>query len=158
MPDFHFSSGNEQAGRAETRKKKIRLFLQGIFVLVNMFFYFMCVKKTCFSIAILLEYTAPIYVMLASPFVLKEKVGKESIAALFLAMAGVYLVISPNGGFGTLEFSSDHFIGIASGLFAGLSPCSCHYERKNPEKRPFRICNCLLGNCYQLSSNDAFCF
>ena len=64
-----------------------------------MFFYFMCVKKTCFSIAILLEYTAPIYVMLASPFVLKEKVGRESIAALFLAIAGVYLVISPNGGF-----------------------------------------------------------
>ena len=84
-----------------------------------MFFYFICVKKTCFSVGILLEYTAPIYVMLASPFVLKEKVGKKSIAALFLSMAGVYLVISPNGGFGIFEFTSDYFIGILSGLFAG---------------------------------------
>lgn len=100
-------------------KKRAQLFLQGIVVLANMFFYFMCVKKTCFSIGILLEYTAPIYVMLASPFVLKEKVGKKSIAALFLAMAGVYLVISPSRGFDTLEFSSDYFIGILSGLFAG---------------------------------------
>ena len=100
-------------------KRRARLLLQGIVVLANMFFYFMCIKKTCFSVGILLEYTAPIYVMLASPFVLKEKVGKKSIAALFLAILGVYLVISPNRGFGTLEFSSDYFIGILSGLFAG---------------------------------------
>jgi drug/metabolite transporter (DMT)-like permease len=58
--------------------------------------------------------------MLVSPFVLKEKVGKESIAAFFLAILGVYLAIRPNGGFGTLEFSGDYFVGIASGLFAGM--------------------------------------
>lgn len=103
----------------EPGKKKVQLFLQGLFVLANMFFYFMCVKKTCFSIGILLEYTAPIYVMLTSPFILKEKVGKMSIAALLLAMAGVYLVISPNGGFNNLGFSSEYFAGILSGLLAG---------------------------------------
>ncbi len=101
-------------------KRKFRLFLQGIFITVNMFFYFLCVKETCFSIAILLEYTAPIYVMLASPFVLKEKVGKESVAALVLAIAGVYFVIRPEGGFGALEFSGSRLIGIVSGLFAGM--------------------------------------
>lgn len=85
-----------------------------------MFFYFLYVKETSFSIAILLEYTAPIYVMLASPFILKEKVGKESVAAFFLAITGIYLVIRPEGGFGSLEFSDNHFIGIAFWLFAGL--------------------------------------
>jgi drug/metabolite transporter (DMT)-like permease len=106
-------------GELKPVKRRAQFLLQGIVVLANMFFYFMCIKKTCFSIGILLEYTAPIYVMLASPFVLEEKVGKKSIAALLLAMAGVYLVISPNGGFDTLEFSSDYFIGILSGLLAG---------------------------------------
>jgi drug/metabolite transporter (DMT)-like permease len=100
-------------------KRRAQLLLQGIFVLANMFFYFICVKKTCFSVGILLEYTAPIYVMLASPLVLKEKVGKKSIVALFLAMTGIYLVINPNGGFDALKFSNDYFIGILSGLFAG---------------------------------------
>jgi drug/metabolite transporter (DMT)-like permease len=57
--------------------------------------------------------------MLASPFVLKEKVGKKSIVALLLAMTGIYLVINPNGGFDALKFSNDYFIGILSGLFAG---------------------------------------
>jgi drug/metabolite transporter (DMT)-like permease len=117
---FTYLLATNRLGELKPGKGRARLLLQGIFVLVNMFFYFLCVKETCFSMAILLEYTAPIYVMLASPFVLKEKVGKESIAALFLAIAGVYLVIRPEGGFGTLEFSGSHFIGIASGLFAGM--------------------------------------
>jgi drug/metabolite transporter (DMT)-like permease len=107
---FTFLLVTNRLGELKLGKNKSRLLLQGIFVLVNMFLYFMCVKKTCFSTAILLEYTAPVYVMLASPLVLKENVGRESIAALFMAMAGVYLVIRPNGGFNTLEFSSDHFI------------------------------------------------
>lgn len=117
---FTYLLATKRLGELKPGKKKGRLLLQGIFVMVNMFFYFLCVKETCFSIAILLEYTAPIYVMLASPFVLKEKVGKESIAALFLAITGVYLVIRPEEGFGNFEFSGSHFIGIASGLFAGM--------------------------------------
>jgi len=117
---FTYLLTTNRLGELKPGKRKGRLLLQGIFVMVNMFFYFLCVKETCFSIAILLEYTAPIYVMLASPFVLKEKVGKESISALFLAITGVYMVIRPEEGFGTLEFSGNHFIGIASGLFAGL--------------------------------------
>ncbi|AKB18239.1 MULTISPECIES: hypothetical protein [unclassified Methanosarcina] len=51
---------------------------------------------------------------------MKEKFGKESIAALFLAITGVYLVIRPEGGFETLKFSGSHLIGVASGLFAGM--------------------------------------
>jgi drug/metabolite transporter (DMT)-like permease len=107
-------------GELKLGKRRTLLLLQGIFVLANMFFYFMCVKKTCFSVAVLLEYTAPIYVLLASPIFLKEKVGKESIAALILAITGVYLVIRPDGGFETFKFSGSYFVGIASGLFAGM--------------------------------------
>ncbi|HIH75684.1 MAG TPA: DMT family transporter [Methanosarcina sp.] len=117
---FTFLLVTGRPGELRPGKRKFRLFLQGIFITVNMFFYFLCVKETCFSIAILLEYTAPIYVMLASPFVLKEKVGKENIIALFFAITGVYLVIRPDEGFGALEFSGSHLIGIVSGLFAGL--------------------------------------
>ncbi len=117
---FIFLMATGRLGELRPGKRKFRLLLQGVIVTVNMFFYFLCVRETCFSVAILLEYTAPIYVMLASPFVLKEKVGKESIAALFLAIAGVYLVIRPEGGFGASDFSGSQLTGIASGLFAGI--------------------------------------
>jgi drug/metabolite transporter (DMT)-like permease len=63
-------------------KKRLLLFLQVIFGLVSLIFYFICIEKTCFSIAVLLQSTAPIFVMMASPYVLKEKVGKGSIVAL----------------------------------------------------------------------------
>jgi drug/metabolite transporter (DMT)-like permease len=107
-------------GELKLGKRRAQLFLQGIFVLANMFFYFRCVKETCFSVAVLLEYTAPIYVLLASPIFLKEKVRKESIVALILAITGVCLVICPDGGFETFKFSGSYFAGIASGLFAGM--------------------------------------
>ncbi|AKB25209.1 integral membrane protein [Methanosarcina sp. MTP4] len=115
-----FVLGTGRVRELKPGKKKMSLLMQGIFVVVNMFFYFICVKETCVSIAILLEYTAPIYVMLASPFLLKEKIGKENIAALFVAVTGVFLVIRPEGGFSEFELSGSHFIGIASGLFAGM--------------------------------------
>ncbi len=115
-----FVIGTGKIRELKPGKKKLSLLMQGIFVVVNMFFYFICVKETCVSIAILLEYTAPIYVMLASPFLLKEKIGKENIAALFVAVTGVFLVIRPEGGFSEFELSGSHFIGIASGLFAGM--------------------------------------
>lgn len=117
---FTFLLFTKRLGDLKPGKRKGFLFLQGVFIAINMFFYFFCVKSTCFSVAILLEYTAPIYVMLASPLILKEKIGKESVLALCLAISGVYLVISPSGGFNELELSGTHFLGILSGLFAGL--------------------------------------
>lgn len=102
------------------KKRKRRLLLQGILVASCMFLYFTCLKNTCVSIAILLQYTAPIYVMLVSPILLKEKVGKESIAALFVAITGVYLIIRPENGFSGFEFSGNYMIGMAAGLLSGV--------------------------------------
>src|SRR5512133_1957245 len=51
---FTFLLATNRLGELKPGKRKPRLFLQGIFVMVNMFFYFLCVKNTCFSIAILL--------------------------------------------------------------------------------------------------------
>lgn len=102
------------------KKKKGNLLLQGIFVVSCMLLYFTCLKITCVSIAILLQYTAPIYVMLASPFILKEKVGKESIIALSIAIAGVFLIVRPPEGFSGLELTGTYMLGIIAGLLSGV--------------------------------------
>lgn len=106
------------------RKKKKLLALQGILTVVNMFFYFYCVKTTCFSIAILLEYTSPIYVMIASPLVLKEKITKESIYSMILAIAGVILVIRPEGGFSGFKTDPLYLTGILAGMISGMLAAS----------------------------------
>ncbi len=102
------------------KKKKGNLFLQGMLVLTCMLLYFTCLKVTCVSIAILLQYTAPIYVMLASPFLLNEKIGKESIAALFVAITGVYLIVRPDGGISGIELTGSYMLGIIAGLLSGV--------------------------------------
>jgi len=102
------------------KKKKGILFLQGVLVVTCMLLYFTCLKITCVSIAILLQYTAPIYVMLASPFLLKEKIGKESIAALFIAITGVFLIVRPEGGFSGIELTGSYMLGMIAGLLSGV--------------------------------------
>lgn len=106
-------------------KKKFQLFLQVIFGLISLIFYFICIEKTCFSIAVLLQSTAPICVMLASPYFLKEKVGKGSILALIIAITGVYLVIHPDRGFEGFDLSGSYCIGIVSGLLSGIFSAFC---------------------------------
>lgn len=100
-------------------KSKVPLLIYGILVAANMFFYFICVSEACVSIAILLEYTAPIYVMLASPFVLGEKIGKENLFALIIAITGVFFVVNPDG-FGGVGHSGNYVRGVVSGLVAGI--------------------------------------
>lgn len=102
------------------KKKKKNLLLQGTLVVACMLLYFTCLKITCVSIAILLQYTAPIYVMLASPFLLNEKIGKESIAALFIAITGVFLIIRPEGGLSGIELTGTYMLGMVSGLLSGV--------------------------------------
>ena len=106
--------------RLKKKEKKGYLLLQGTLVVACMLLYFTCLKITCVSIAILLQYTAPIYVMLASPFILNEKIGKESIAALFVAITGVYLVVKPEGGFSGIEITGSYMLGMAAGMLSGI--------------------------------------
>ena len=102
------------------KKKKGSLLLQGVLVVMCMLLYFTCLKITCVSIAILLQYTAPIYVMLASPFLLKEKIRTESIAALFIAITGVFFIVRPEDGLSGIELTGTYMLGMIAGLLSGI--------------------------------------
>ena len=101
------------------KKKRGSLLLQGVLVVACMLLYFICLKITCVSIAILLQYTAPFYVMLASPLILNEKIGKESITALFVAITGIFLIVRPESLSG-IELTGPYMLGIAAGLLSGV--------------------------------------
>ncbi len=117
---FIYIASRGKTSDLKLKKKKGNLLLQGFLVIACMLLYFTCLKITCVSIAILLQYTAPIYVMLASPLILNEKVGKESVAALLIAIAGVFLIVRPAEGFSGLELTSNYILGIVAGLLSGV--------------------------------------
>ena len=99
-------------------QKKQYILLLGLLQAGTMLSYFLSVKYTSVSIAVLLLYTAPIYVTLLSPLLLKEYINRRSIFALAIAIIGVILVIRPDTLFQNVDYT--YIIGLAAGLVSGL--------------------------------------
>ena len=79
------------------------------------FCYFMCMTYASLSVASILLYTAPIFVMLMSAFLFKEKINAQKVISLLLAFSGCLFV--------TGVFSEDTKIsamGIIFGIMSGL--------------------------------------
>jgi drug/metabolite transporter (DMT)-like permease len=100
------------------KEKKQYLLLLGILQAGTMFSYFISVKYSTVSIAVLLLYTAPIYVTLLSPLTLNEPITRYSLSALVLSLAGVILIIRPGVVFH--DTNSMYLIGLGCGLISGL--------------------------------------
>ncbi len=98
------------------RKKKFHLFSMGFCMAITIYAYFTAIKATSFAVAILLLYTAPVFVAFLSVFFLKEKLTKVTIAAICLSILGILLMVDPY----SLSFGSDYFTGIIFGLIAGF--------------------------------------
>lgn len=77
--------------------------------------YFKTMTLTSLSVAAVLLYTAPAFVMLMSAVLFQEKLSGQKLAALLLAFLGCALVSGVIGGAGVLNFS-----GILCGLGAGF--------------------------------------
>ncbi|HEY9207331.1 MAG TPA: DMT family transporter [Candidatus Methanoperedens sp.] len=101
--------------KIKLKENKKYLVLFSLLQLTTMVSYFISILSASVSTAVLLLYTAPVYVTLISPLLLKEKLTKKGIFALFLSIAGIVLIVDP----AKLEFS--RLIGILAGIAAGLS-------------------------------------
>ncbi|MDD2440005.1 MAG: DMT family transporter [Methanosarcinaceae archaeon] len=84
--------------------------------------YFISIKLSGLSIAVLLLYTAPVYVSFLAPLLLGEKSSKN-LFPLFLALVGVLLVARPESLLETPESGIEptSFPGLIAGLLSGLA-------------------------------------
>lgn len=79
------------------------------------FCYFQTITLTSLSVAAVLLYTAPAFVMMMSSFLFREEMTKKKVAALAIAFMGCVLVSGVIGGGGTLNVK-----GVLVGLGAGF--------------------------------------
>lgn len=79
------------------------------------FCYFQAIAIMSLSVAVVLLYTAPAFVMVLSLFIFHEKFTKRKVIALILAFSGC--VCSAGLGAGSLNFTA---LGLLYGLGAGL--------------------------------------
>ncbi len=97
------------------KDKKSYLLLFSTLQVITMLSFFISILEASVSTAVLLLYTAPVYVTLFSPLILKERSSNKGLLALVLAISGIILIVDP----AKLEFS--RYIGIFAGILSGLS-------------------------------------
>ncbi|MCX6818806.1 MAG: DMT family transporter [Candidatus Aenigmarchaeota archaeon] len=82
--------------------------------LLNDLLYFNAFKLTTISNSILVHYTAPIFVAVLAPFLLKEKLERITIAALMLSFFGLLLIL-----YSSLNINTS-WLGILFALASGV--------------------------------------
>ncbi|KKG13274.1 ABC transporter permease [Methanosarcina sp. 2.H.T.1A.6] len=102
------------------RNKKYLLLL-GFLNAITGICYFSAIRYSGISVAVLLLYTAPVYVNLLAPSILGEKNNSKSLLPLFLSVAGVLFITRPGEVLASLSTGSDFMKGLLFGLLSGLS-------------------------------------
>ncbi|WP_425447394.1 DMT family transporter [Dethiothermospora halolimnae] len=94
------------------------LFFSGIILAFNWFFLFKAYKYTTVANATLTYYLAPVFVIFLSPVVFKERITKRKLISVFVAMAGLVLIVSRQKIM--LDINYEHIKGITFGVLAAI--------------------------------------
>ncbi|MFH1654140.1 MAG: DMT family transporter [Pseudomonadota bacterium] len=111
----------------------IPLLLRCIFGISAMICYFYSLTKLAIGDAATLTNTAPIFIAILSPLMLKESVSKKQFWFIAIAFGAVILILKP--GWGVIQVGA--IFAVASGLFAALSQIQIR-KLKNRDN-PFTI-------------------
>lgn len=110
---------NKELGQLKPGKKRRYLLLLGLLNTVTGICYFSSIRYSGVSVAVLLLYTAPVYVNLLAPSLLGESRSSSSFLPLLLAITGVLLIARP--GEILMDTGPDFQKGLLFGLLSGLS-------------------------------------
>lgn len=102
------------------RNKKYLLLL-GFLNSVTGICYFSAIRYSGISTAVLLLYTAPVYVNLLAPPILGERSNSKSLLPLILSVSGIFLITRPEEILISLSADSDFIKGLFFGLLSGFS-------------------------------------
>ncbi|MBU5484708.1 DMT family transporter [Clostridium sp. MSJ-11] len=109
----------EEENKKDNKKNMILLIISGFVMVFNWLLLFQAYKYTTIANGTLSYYAAPIFVVLISPIVLKEKLTVKKLASVIVAMFGLALIVmnQPQGGSGNYIHSK----GIAYGILAAIA-------------------------------------
>jgi drug/metabolite transporter (DMT)-like permease len=94
------------------------LSLLAIASITNNISYFYALAHTTVSNAVFTHYTAPIFVALLAPMMLSERIQRETMISLPLAVCGMTLIVLAGDG---LKMDGPHTAGIIAGTISGVA-------------------------------------
>jgi drug/metabolite transporter (DMT)-like permease len=123
--------------------------LRGIVGFIALFFYFWALPQIDLGTAVMLNYTAPIFAVLASLILGHEKISNSVKSIIAVAFAGVYLLISPHWDIKPAPMLA----GLLSGCLAGIVHVLIRQTPK--EEKPLMIIfyftvSSTVGSCLML--------
>ena len=100
-----------------TRRDWLTIAWLGVSDALNTVFFFAAYQRTSVAIAVLTHYLTPIFVALAAPLVVHEKLGPRTKASVAVSFAGLFLLLAPwRSGLGMGDVVGAAF-GAASAVF-----------------------------------------
>ena len=102
----------------QIRQNLLLLIISGTAIGFNWILLFQAFRYTTISNATLSYYFAPVFVIILSPIILKEKLNTRKIIGITLSMLGLFLILNLNGF--SIGDSYNHLKGIALGLSAAV--------------------------------------
>ncbi len=107
--------------------------LRSLSGLAAMYCFFYALANMPLASAVLLNFTAPLFIPFIALLWLKEPVGARVAAAILVGFTGVLFVLKPGSGL----YSQVALIGLASGAFAAVAMVSL--RRLSRTEPPFRV-------------------
>lgn len=93
------------------------LFLRGLLGFSAMILFFYTIATIPLGMAITLNETSPLFVSILAFFLLKERLSKRAILALFIGFSGLLLITKPVG----LTLGYEYFLGVLGGFLAAAA-------------------------------------
>lgn len=98
-----------------SKKNLTLLILSGIAMGFNWVLLFQAYKFTTIANATLSYYFAPVFMVLAAPIILKEKLSKRKVSAILVALLGLFLILNAK------PTSNEPSLNTSLGILYGLS-------------------------------------
>lgn len=89
-------------------------------VAASNYFYYVAIQKTSVAVAIILQYTAPVWVLIYVVARRQQKLTLQKVAAVIVAIVGIALTIGIVGGYSTSPLRLDSY-GLMAALLASFS-------------------------------------
>lgn len=109
------------------------LLLRGISGFLALSLHFYAISKLDLGTAVMLNYTAPIFVVIFARLMLKEKTSGPVKIAIFTSFIGLYLLAAPQFETKWVPF----LLGLLSGIFAALAYVFIRYS--DEDESPYTI-------------------
>jgi len=106
---------------------------RSLFGLAAMYCFFYALSKLPLADAVLLNFTAPLFIPFVAVLWLREQVTARVAVAILTGFAGVLFILKPGSGL----YSWAALIGLASGAFAGISMVTL--RRLSATEPPMRV-------------------